>query len=104
MDADLMGKTGGQMVHPDDVMEKLHDIHGLGGCLTLFLLHQMGMETAHIGRATGRRGYYVVVALEELVILGGQRLGHLLETCVTHRLATAGLSLGVLHVETQRLQ
>jgi hypothetical protein len=64
------------------------------------IAQKVGMETAHIGGTAGTGSHHVVVATEQLVELLCQWHGQLLKACIAHRLAAAGLSLGIVNVET----
>jgi hypothetical protein len=62
------------------------------------------METTHISSTTGTGGHDIIVRSKQLVELTGQRLGHVFETRIAHRLTTTSLPLGVVDIKAQRTQ
>ena len=69
-----------------------------------FVLHDVGMEETDVGGTACRRSHDIVVLGEETVVALCQTPGFLLKTGVAHRLSAAGLTLGIIDIQTEARQ
>ena len=92
------------MVNFHHIMEEFHDIHCLLGGYTLVTSQQTLIVHTYESHATHRRSHHIVEALKLVFELLNQWYSYLLESAIRHRLSTACLSFGIIHVEPQMLQ
>ena len=108
----LMRERAQTVVHLHHVVQELDNVHAFLGrfadvrlaCGGSPATQQPRIVELHERRTADTGCHHIVEVLELLLKLLGQGNGLLLETRIGHRLTTAGLFLGVRHVDTQVLQ
>ena len=89
----------------DYVVDEFADFHdaSFGGAACAFG-EEVSVVVAHEGDARCRRADYVVVGLERLFKMLGERSCFIFEAGISHGLPAAGLPFGVFHINAEFLQ
>ena len=100
-----MGELAERPLDLGDIMEEFHHVEAPGGDFAcMVFLKQTWIVQTDKGGAGYRWSHCIVVPLEQVFEMSAQTYGLVLESRVGHRLAAAGLSLGIGNIVSQVFQ